>query len=651
MDEPWLKCREGSYPSQLAFRSLHLRPDHSWLLWGSSIMTFLEPANLNWLWLTLPPVLLWLFRRKARQVPVSTLLFFRSLAREHRESAWLRQLKRWLSLLLTLLAIILGAIALARPASTGNKGGAQGIVILLDQSASMALEENGKSRIDLAKLAIRNRLLALPDSVPASLVVYGSDVDVLLSRSRNRRELARLLDGAQPLPVEDAVAPALEIANQLAVLDAPAEVLFVSDRAPPEGPKPPRGITLHWENVAAASPHNVGISGFDVRPAPLERNRYDCFLRIAASSTNAVASASSIEVKVGGRLAHLREVTLKPGEETSRLVPLDGADGEQLEVRVNTSGDKLTMDDLVLAALPPVEPLVVAWIAEKPDPFSDLALGAMVEAGRLEVWKGSPTDWPPKDKPDVLVLENWMPEKPLKDVPCVMLNPNGGNETWLSATALQRGIPLDRVRVVQPEHPVLYGIAATRLSLTQTTALKAGIGLEALWMGANEPLLLAGEIDGSRAVATTFTPSVSEQLALQPAYPLLLANAIYWCAETLASRAVSKPLRSGSLLAATDSLTWDTWNGHSVITMTDPIFGGITRLSRTGIWKTTDGRQGSSNLASRQETNTARNESSTASSKVSSTSGFGLRHAQLLIWLLLALLLVENFLFHRRAVY
>ncbi|MBL9113982.1 MAG: BatA and WFA domain-containing protein [Verrucomicrobiaceae bacterium] len=614
-------------------------------------MTFLEPANLHWLWLTVPPVLLWLFRRRARQVPVSTLLFFRSLAREHRESAWLRQLKRWLSLLLTLLAIILAALALARPASTGNKGGAQGIVILLDQSASMALAEDGKSRIDVAKLAIKNRLLALPDNVPASLIVFSSDVDVLLSRSRNRRELARLLEGVAPMPIEDSAAPALEVAEQLAVLDAPAEVIFVSDRPPPEAKEPANGIAWHWENVAALSPHNVGISGFDVRPAPLERNRYDGFLRVAASSTNAVAAASSIEVKVSGRLAHLREVTLKPGQEISLLLPLDGADGEQLEVRLTTSGDMLPLDDVVLAALPPVKPLVVAWISEKPDPFTDLALAAMIEAGRLEVWKGSPSEWPPKDKPDVLVLENWLPDKSLQDVPCLLLNPVGGTENWLSATAYSRGVPLDRVRVVQPEHPVLYGIPANRLSLTQTTALKAGVGLEALWMGANEPLLLAGEVQGARVVVTTFSPSVSEQLALQPAYPLLLANAIHWCAETLASRAMFKPLRTGSLLTATASLNWDTWNGTNIITRTDTIDGGIIRLNRTGIWETTDGRQGSSVLASRQETNTARNDAPQSSTGPSSSSGFGLGHAQLLLWLLLLLVLLESFLFHRRAVY
>ena len=69
-------------------------------------MRFLSPHLLHLAWLALIPLALYLFRKRARRVPVSTLLFFRSLSREHQESAWLRKLKKWLSLLLTLLALV-----------------------------------------------------------------------------------------------------------------------------------------------------------------------------------------------------------------------------------------------------------------------------------------------------------------------------------------------------------------------------------------------------------------------------------------------------------------------------------------------------------------------------------------------------------------
>ena len=83
-------------------------------------MHFLAPHLLHLAWLALIPLALYLFRRRAKKVPVSTLLFFRALSREHQESAWLRRLKRLLSLLLTLLVLLLGVFALARPVTNAG---------------------------------------------------------------------------------------------------------------------------------------------------------------------------------------------------------------------------------------------------------------------------------------------------------------------------------------------------------------------------------------------------------------------------------------------------------------------------------------------------------------------------------------------------
>ncbi len=179
------------------------------------------------------PVVLWLFRRKAKRVPVSTLLFFRSLAREHQESAWLRRLKKWLALLLTLLVLSLVTLALARPYRSGSGDVPKSLVVLLDRSASMAaVDAKGHSRLDQAKSLLRDRLKSLPENVITSLVIYDAKPEVMQSRSTNRRELLRLLDQAQPVPVEDHPEEAVAVARRLAALDAPAEIWHASDRVP-----------------------------------------------------------------------------------------------------------------------------------------------------------------------------------------------------------------------------------------------------------------------------------------------------------------------------------------------------------------------------------------------------------------------------------
>jgi hypothetical protein len=111
-------------------------------------MRFLAPHFLHLAWLALIPLALYLFKKKARRLPVSTLLFFRSLAREHQESAWLRRLKRWLSLLLTLLVLLLAILALARPAADTGLDTPPAVVLVVDVTAAMAARDGeGRSRL------------------------------------------------------------------------------------------------------------------------------------------------------------------------------------------------------------------------------------------------------------------------------------------------------------------------------------------------------------------------------------------------------------------------------------------------------------------------------------------------------------------------
>lgn len=164
-----------------------------------------------------------------------------------------------------------------------------------------------------------------------------------------------------------------------------------------------------FADVALPKVTNVGLTGFQLRKAPLARDRYEGFVRVSASASNEGAVAATLEARIGGRIAQLRELDLKPGESTALILPLEGVHGEMLELEVKCVGDCFGLDNAVIAPLPELQPLLVAWLAEKPDPFTDLALASLVEAGRLDIWKGDPQAWPLKDKPDVYVFENWVP--------------------------------------------------------------------------------------------------------------------------------------------------------------------------------------------------------------------------------------------------
>lgn len=628
-------------------------------------MSFLHPFNLHWLWLALIPVALWLFRRKAKRMQVSTLLFFRSLAREHQESAWLRRLKKILSLLLSLLVIALAAFALARPFRDGGGGTPKSLVIMLDRSASMASKnEKGRTRLEEAKSLLKERLKALPENVITSLVIYDAKAEVAQSRSTSRRELLRLIDQADAAPVEDRPEEALAVARRLAALDAPGEIWGASDRQtiiPPEG-----GTTVRMINVAQEHPLNIGITGFQIRPAPLARNRFETFVEVSASSANEKKVEVTLEARVDGRPVQLRQLELKPGENTRLILPLEGGKGQRMEIEARCPGDCLGWDNAIIAPLPETRPLTVAWFTMEPDPFVELALSSMLSEERIQVLKGGGKDFPPKEKPDVYVFENWLPKDWPSDRPALILNPPSGAGPVL-AKKLERAVPHDSVRAVQPEHPVLYRVTSGRVAVTQTTVLNVSDTLETLWMAGQEPVLAAGEANGQRMVVTAFLPGKSEQLALLSAFPLLIGNALYWCAENDEALAALKPKRTGDLvptgdqplsdgvLPASSSVKWRTWDGAKFVEASDESKGGWLELRRIGVFETATGKAQPSMLLSAHETGvpakitaaTDASASGTATTRWATGGGWWTK----LLWLALGVLLVESWLFHRQAVY
>ena len=609
-------------------------------------MRFLSPANLHLLWLALIPLALWLFRRQAKRVPVSTLLFFKSLAREHQESAWLRRLKKWLSLLLTLLVLIFAILALARPSSDLSADSPGAVVIVVDHSASMAAKDaQGRTRLDEAKRLVKDRIRSLPDQIVLSLITFDARPQVLLSRSRNRRECLRLLDELKPVPVEGKTEAALNVAKRLADLESRSRIWLATDSRIEDA-------LVDSIPVALTGPLNIGITGFQIRHSPLARDRYEAFVKVSAAASNASKTTSTLEITLAGRIAQLRELELAPGESSALILPLEGLRGQRLEMRLKTAGDCFGWDDGLAAPLPKTKPLNVAWFAEKPDPFTELALSSLIEAGRIEMQKGDPAAWPPKEPPDVYVFENWLPQEWPSDRPVIALTPLTSSGPLRAR--VMRGVPHDSVRAVQPDHPVLFRASSSRIAVTQTTVLDLPASLEPLWIAGTEPVLAAGEFNGQRLVVTAFSPAQSEQLALLPSFPLILGNALYWCAENSDALADMRTLHTGEMLHASSLVQWHAWDGDRFIEISDDPANGLLALQRIGAWESGD-RSGACALISDAESNLPKHSNDAAISTppaapLITASAFS-TWPKRLIWLALALLLLESFLFHRKAVY
>jgi hypothetical protein len=115
-------------------------------------------------------------------------------------------------------------------------------------------------------------------------------------------------------------------------------------------------------------------------------------------------------------------------------------------------------------------------------------------------------------------------------------------------------------------------------------------------------------------------------------------------------------MRTGELVPASGLVNWHAWNGLQFTDTSEQTTGGLLSLSQIGSWETADGKTGTSILASATETNLPkRSEDAPAMPELRQrsiiTSASFSTWPQKLLWALAALLLLESFLFHRKAVY
>ncbi len=628
-------------------------------------MQFLYPQFLWLLLLGIIPVMLYLFRRKSKKVRVSTLVFFKTLAKEHQESAWLRRLKKIVSFVLTILMLSFAVFVLSRLiAKQDDPDRYRTIVILLDRSASMGVaDEGGNSLLDAGKDILRARLAKVPEEVGVSLIAYDVRPEVLQPRTLNRRELISRLEGVDLRPMADDRSSAVEAANLIAGLETPTAIWHASDRplfslgeeGEDSGLQLPEGITVKELTLAQPEVTNAGITAFQIRPVPLEYSRYEVYTQIALNSDAAEPVTSRLEVSVGGVPNQFREIDLEPGERVGITFRLDGVSEQLLHLHLKTEGDAFALDDDVTVSLPESRPILAAWIREdeSEDPYTRFALSAVQESGRFELLMGGPDAWPLSEEVDAVIFDGWLPEEWPEDLPAIVINPPGPSGPVL-ARALPNPIPYDAVRVGSEEHPVLFRVGSSRVAVTQTAVFQSAGSLEPLWLVGQEPILAAGEVKGRRLVLMGFSPGQSERLPLTASFPLLIGNALLWIVDRDMESGGLHQHSTGDLVKIEGKeVSWKQWENGELKTRRVPFSSGVFELDRVGAWESDIGEKGSSHILSAVESSlpTAKNGEVTIPEyfQVEGGASGGLK-----LWLLsglLVILLVEAWFFHRLAVY
>jgi Ca-activated chloride channel family protein len=477
-------------------------------------MSLLAPVGL-WFLLALPVIfVLYLIQSRYRPQVVASLLLWKRMARDlEAEASWRRP--RWdLLLALQLLAALLAALALARPAMLG--GGGQRLVVVLDTSASMAARDVQPTRFAAARQQVADTVNSAPADARVSLVTAGVKPRVLVENGSPATVLAAL-DGTKTEPGAGDLPSALRLAAGLAAPEAAngSQVVAVTDGAFDLN-LPPQAVPVSFKLVGGSG-QNLAVSEVSLR-RPIDRADYLAgFARVvnfgADPRTTAITivadslavDRSSLQVPSNG---HTDATFHVPANAQTVSVVLSDHDAMPADDRADVTGyarwartativsDAPTAWEHVLSVVPNLSIHTI-----RPQDFSS---------------DGMTPD-------DILLFDNFVPAQ-LPNAGVILVNPPDTSAVLTRVDQLPRQ---RRAEQFDAEDPLLRGLDIAPLNVQQMTRAATPAWAASSVDAHDTPLILHGRLGDRRAVIFTFDPNKSN-LPHLAAFPLLMANAVDW---------------------------------------------------------------------------------------------------------------------------
>jgi len=528
-------------------------------------------------------------RRRRFEVPFSTL-WQRVLREKEATSLW-KQLRRVLSLLLTLVILGLLLFAATEPRLGAAEQATRSVVILLDASASMKARDGGgegkdggpRTRMEAAIAEVRALLDGMGGGDAAMVMRMDGQAMPLSRFESDIPRLSQLVAGIEasdtPADVRGALAAAADALRGrphptiILVGDGaydPETLASVSWVAPPKpGAASPaqKGSGAPSPAAAAATPpagkrldlidlsgidvryipvgqtrENVGIIAFNARRYATDKSSYEVYIEVQNFGT---APARRRLVLYNGDLAtDARTLELNPGERLRQIYSRGGGEDSvlraSLEIEAPAAGrtaaanarrDAFPLDDQAWALLPARRKQRVLLVTR-----DNLYLeGAMLVYDNVEVDKLTP------DELDRAIAESRLPEYaavvlddhtpaalPPASTHLLYFNPQGENAPFRTRGSL----PAPRITEIDENHPVMRWLVFRDVNFDSTFVFDVdrAKGEAALATSVRAPIIAAKRVGNRKIVACAFSLSATD-LMLRVAFPLFLVNALDWFAS------------------------------------------------------------------------------------------------------------------------
>jgi hypothetical protein len=518
-------------------------------------MSLGAPLGLLAAALAVPLVVLYVLRSRRPRVTVASTFLWERTERSVAAAVPWQRFRPDRTFWLVLAAVLLGALALARPSVDVVTALGDHTVLIVDASASMRADEGGPDRLELARRAGAELVADLGAGQTVSVVAAAGSARVVLSDSADVAAVGRALREIRPTQGTADLADALNLASALERPGGSTVVHLLTDGVLPEEVAAVAGPDLRIHAVGTDRP-NLAVSRLEA--VATGGGAAQAFLQVR--NLGLVPSGATVRLAVDGTPVLTRDLELGPRESRDLVLPLPvPRTTGQVRATVAPSGpapdgepaaDALGLDDTAYAVVSGPRQ-VRALVVGEGNLYLEAALAA-VEGVDVRTATAVPERL---DGVDLLVVDRVAPPVGPTLVPTIFVTPSSPPAGVTAASAV---VELPSLTFQGSGHPLLADVDLAGMAVAEARPVTSPV-LETLAGGPAGPLLLAGRLDQAPVVYVTFD-LLQSSLPLQVAWPVLVANAVSW----LTTPPVAAPLTVG------DEARWTVPPGAEGVVVSSP---------------------------------------------------------------------------------
>ncbi len=476
-------------------------------------MRLASPWGLAALGLLVPLVVWYLLKSRRTRRVVSSTMVWQSVPQAMTAATPWQRFRPDATFWLAAFALVVGAVALARPYAVVEATLGDHTIVIVDASGSMSAREGDTTRLEQARRDVATVVDGIGDGQEVSVIEAGSQARVLVAGATTADEvdgaLARLRLQDGPADLDDAfvLATALQRPDQATVMHV------VTDREVPGALVADRAVSIQ---PVGAVRDNLAVTRLQV--VPRGSGTADLFVALRNWAQHPVEARLSITVD--GEEVAAEVVDLAPRDAVDRTLNVRGGAGAVVRatlVPADDTVDVLALDDSAWGVLR--SPEQVRVVAATPgNVFLTAALEAVDGVEVTEV-AAVPDDL---SGADLLVVDRVAVPAGVT-VPMLLVAPT----SWPAGVTAAAPVDLPAL-TIQTDHELLGSVDLSAVAVAAATPL-SGDQMTPVAGGTDGDLVVAGRLAGVPTVALGFSLTDSN-LPLTAAWPTFVANAVGWLA-------------------------------------------------------------------------------------------------------------------------